>query len=80
MRKNILTYLENTAARLPEKLAFSTGKEGMTFFEVQRGAAAIGSFLANRGFYAEPIVIFMDKHPRTVTSFFGVIYAGSHPQ
>ena len=76
MQKNILTYLENTAARLPEKLAFSTGKEGMTFSEVQRGAAAIGSFLAGRGYYGEPIVIFMDKHPRTVTSFFGVIYAG----
>lgn len=76
MRKNILTYLETTAARLPEKLAFSTGKEGMTFSEVQRGAAAVGSFLAGRGFYAEPIVIFMDKHPRTVTSFYGVIYAG----
>lgn len=76
MRKNILTYLENTAARLPDKLAFSTGKDGMTFSEVQRGSAAIGSFLAKSGFYGEPIVIFMDKHPRTVTSFFGVIYAG----
>ncbi len=76
MQKNILTYLENTAARLPDKLAFSTGKEGMTFSEVQRGAAAIGTFLAKEGLYGEPVVIFMDKHPRTVTAFFGVIYAG----
>ena len=76
MRKNILTYLEATAARLPDKLAFSTGKEGMTFSEVQRGAAAIGTFLAKHGCYGEPVVIFMDKHPRTVTSFFGVVYAG----
>ena len=76
MQKNILTYLEATSARLPEKLAFSTGKEGMTFSEVQRGAAAIGSFLAAHGFYGEPVVIFMDKHPKTVTAFFGTIYAG----
>ena len=76
MRKNILTYLEQTATRLPDKLAFSTGKEGMTFGEVQRGAAAIGSLLAREGFYGEPVVIFMDKHPRTVTAFLGVIYAG----
>lgn len=76
MQKNILIYLENTAARLPDKLAFSTGKEGMTFSQVQRGAAAIGSFLGKEGFWGEPIVIFMDKHPRTVTAFFGVIYAG----
>ena len=78
MRKNILTYLEATAKRVPDKIAFSTGKESMTFSEVQRGAAAIGSLLAKEGFYGEPIVIFMDKHPRTVTSFFGVIYAGCH--
>ena len=50
MRVNILEYLENTAARLGDKLAFSTGEEGMTFSEVQRGAAAIGSFLSERGF------------------------------
>ena len=76
MQKNILMYLETTAARLPDKIAFSTGKESMSFSEVQRGAAAIGSFLAEHSFYREPIVIFMDKHPRTVTAFFGVIYAG----
>ena len=75
MQKNILEYLEQTAARLPDKLAFSTGKEGMTFSEVYSGARAIGSFLAEKGFCAEPIVIFMDKHPRTVTAFWGAIYA-----
>ena len=76
MQKNILTYLERTAPRFPDKIAFSTGKESMTFSEVQRGAAAIGSALSEEGFSSEPVVIFMDKHPRTVTAFFGVIYAG----
>ena len=76
MQKNILEYLEYTAERLPEKTAFSTGKESMTFGEVCSSARAIGSFLAGEGFCGEPVVIFMDKHPRTVTSFFGVIYAG----
>ncbi|MBQ9085756.1 MAG: amino acid adenylation domain-containing protein [Clostridia bacterium] len=76
MRKNILTYLEETALRVPNKIAFSTGKESMTFGEIHRSAQSIGSFLAEKSFRGEPIVIFMDKHPRTVTSFFGVIYAG----
>jgi len=76
MQKNILEYLEYTASRVPNKLAFSNGKEGMTFFEVSDGARRIGSFLAKGGFYGEPIVIFMDKHPRTVTAFWGVIYSG----
>ena len=50
MQKNILQYLEQTAARLPDKLAFSTGKEGMTFSEVLAGARAIGSYLAKNGY------------------------------
>ena len=69
MRKNILTYLEATAAEIPHKIAFSTGKESMTFGEVQRESAAIGSFLSEKGFYGEPVVIFMDKHPRTEPPF-----------
>ena len=76
MQKNILEYLEYTAPRCQNKVAFSTGKESMTFGEVEASAKAIGSFLAREGYYGEPIVIFMDKHPRTVTSFYGVIYAG----
>lgn len=76
MQKNILQYLEATATRLPDKLAFSTGKEGMTFSEVLTGARAIGSYLIKNGYYREPVVIFMDKHPHTVTAFWGAIYAG----
>ncbi|MGM9683885.1 MAG: amino acid adenylation domain-containing protein [Eubacteriales bacterium] len=77
MQTNILEYLENTAARVPQKLAFSTGSEGMSFSEVYEKARAAGSYICNRGIYREPVVIFMDKHPKTVTAFFGVIYSGN---
>ena len=76
MQKNILEYLEATAARVPDKLAFSTGKESMTFFEVYEQARSVGSYLCELGVYRESVVILMDKHPRTVTAFWGVIYAG----
>lgn len=76
MQKNILEYLEATAARVPEKLAFSTGKEGMTFSEVYSQSRSVGSYLAHLGLYGESVVILMDKHPKTVTAFWGVIYAG----
>ena len=76
MQKNILEYLEKTAVRVPDKIAFSTGKESMTFREVQTQSRAIGSHLASMGLYGESVLIFMDKHPRTVTAFWGVIYAG----
>ena len=76
MQKNILEYLEQTVVSHRDKTAFSNGKEGMSFSEVYSGARAIGSFLADKGFYGEPIAVIMDKHPKTVTAFFGIIYAG----
>ena len=78
MQKNILEYLEKTAKKCPDKTAFSTGKESMTFGEVQVQSRAIGSKLASLGLYGESVLIFMDKHPKTVTAFWGVIYAGCY--
>ena len=76
MQKNILEYLENTALTHKDKLAFSNGKEGLTFGEVYARSRAIGSFLCNKGHYREPVAIIMDKHPNTLTAFFGTVYAG----
>lgn len=76
MRKNILTYLEETSARLPDKLAFSTGKEGATFGQMQKESASVGSRLLCDGASGEAVLIFMDKHPNALTAFLGAIYAG----
>ncbi|MBO5416299.1 MAG: amino acid adenylation domain-containing protein [Clostridia bacterium] len=76
MRKNILQYLEDSAARLPEKIAFSNGEEDISFGELERASRAIGSYLAARGIRREAVAVFMDKHPMTLAAFFGVIYAG----
>lgn len=76
MQKNLLEYLEATAARLPDKIAFSTGKESMTFSETLTAAHAVGTALTHAGLYGEAVVVWMDKHPKTVASFFGVLYAG----
>ena len=76
MQKNILEYLEKTAVTHKDKLAFSNGKEGLTFGEVFSRSRAIGSFLADNGYYREPIAVIMDKHPNTLTAFWGTVYAG----
>ena len=76
MRKNILQYLEDTALRLPEKLAFSNGKDGQTFGELHSASRAIGTHLIRSGARREAVAVFMEKHPRTMAAFFGVIYSG----
>ena len=78
MQTNVLEYLEKTVVRLPEKVAFANEVEGLTFKQVYDQARAVGSFLHSKNFYNKPIVVFMKKHPNTITAFFGVIYSGNY--
>ncbi|MBQ2244890.1 MAG: AMP-binding protein, partial [Oscillospiraceae bacterium] len=75
---NVLEYLERTAPRVPQKLAFSDGTEGLTFAEVFDQSRAVGSRLAKDGYYNEPVVVFMRKHPKCVPAFFGCVYGGCY--
>lgn len=76
MLTNILEYLEATAARLPEKIAFSDGADSLTFGELQRAAKSAGSRIADMGYRREPVMILMDRHPNVLAAFFGAVYAG----
>ena len=77
MRTNLLEYLEDTVRRVPEKIAYSNGQDDMTFAQVYRESRAIGSFLQAKDVQREPVVVFMNKHPRAITAFLGVLYAGA---
>lgn len=76
MRNNVMDYLDEIVRKVPEKLAFSNGTEGMTFAEVDLESKAVGTWLHNRKVYREPVVVFMNKHPKEVTAFFGVVRGG----
>ena len=75
---NVLEYLEKTVVRVPDKLAFSNGEEGLTFAQVYHDSRAIGSYLASKGYYNEPVVVFMRKHPKCISGFFGCMYGGCY--
>ena len=78
MQKHILDYLTETVRKVPQKMAYSNGAEELTFQEVYDQSRSIGSYLCRMKCYREPVVIFMNKHPKTVTAFFGVITGGDY--
>ena len=80
MQKNILEYLEASAERYPQKIYLANEKSGeeMTFSHTLSSAKAIGTRLLADGIRKSGVVIFMDKSPKTVTAFWGVIYAGCY--
>lgn len=73
---NILEYLEATVPKFPDKTAFSDGEESMSFSGLYARARSIGSFLTARGYYREPVIVLMNKHPNTIAAFLGALYAG----
>lgn len=76
MQNNILDYLTETVKRVPDKIAYSDGTDSMSFREVFDQSRSIGTWLHQEGIYKEPVVIFMEKHPKTVTAFLGTVAGG----
>ena len=78
MQTNVLDYLTAAAEKAPDKMAYSNGREELTFGEVCRQSRAVGTFLHKSGVYKEPVIIFMEKHPKTIAAFYGVIFGGDY--
>lgn len=78
MQNHVLDYLTETVQRAPEKTAYSNGTESLNFREVYEQSRSVGAFLHQNGIYKEPVVVFMDKHPKTIAAFFGVITGGNY--
>jgi len=77
MQNHVLDYLDNTVTRVPDKIAFANETDALTFFDVYHQNRALATFLMQKGLYKEPVVVFMNKHPKTITAFFGVINSGN---
>ena len=77
MQNNVLKYLNHIVEEKPDKAAFSDGTDSLSFREVHRLSRSIGSFLHKKGIYKKPVVVFMRKSPKEVTTFFGVVTGGN---
>lgn len=78
MENNVLSYLDKTVVRVPEKTAFANEQEAYTFRQVYDQSRSVGTFLHQQGFFRQPVVVFMEKHPKTIIAFLGVITGGCY--
>ena len=74
--KNVLEYLEETANRLPDKMAVVDDKESCTFAELKSNSARIGSVLSEFVSSSKPVAVMMKKSTKTLQIFLGTVYAG----
>lgn len=77
MQKNVLEYLEDTAERFPDKLAFSDGEEDFTFSRLLGYAQSLGTALARvTERHNAPICVLVQRSAASVAGLMGALYAG----
>ena len=76
MYRNVLDYFEKTVVEVPEKVAFSGEHSALTFRELYDYSKAMASALIRDGYTKEPILVFMEKSPEEICTFFGIIRSG----
>lgn len=78
MQKNVLEYLEDSAARFPEKAAFADERQEITFSRLLELSRRGGSFLAqNLSAVNRPIAVMTDRTAASVLAFFSVLQSGN---
>lgn len=79
IQKNVLEYLEHSAAEFPEKIAFADEKQAVTFAGMRASAQALGTaVMAKTQRYNAPIVVLTERTAATLTAFMGVLYSGNY--
>lgn len=75
---NVLTWLENSAARLPDKVAFADETESVTYSALVARAKELAAELIRLTPPRKPIAVFGNKTVDCVTAFFACVYAGCY--
>jgi amino acid adenylation domain-containing protein len=76
---NVLQYLEQSAQRVPEKLAFIDEKNSISYQDLYKQAQQIGTALMQKtqGGVRKPVVVFVDRNIESLVAFMGVAYSGN---
>lgn len=75
-RRNVLTYLEESREKSPDKKAYFDDVISLTYDEVYNNARAIGTKLCKKiKSNLKPVLIYMDKSPLCLCAFWGVAYS-----
>lgn len=76
LRRSVLSYLEDDAARNPERCAVIDETGSCTYAELRTRARQAGSALAELGAHHRAVVVYMEKGIDALSVMFGALYAG----
>lgn len=78
MKNSVLCYLEETAKRLPDKVAFFDNEKEITFSQLRENAIDLAFHVkewvkGNRN----PILVYLPKTVDSIVAFMGILYSGN---
>lgn len=76
MKNSIAYYLEETAKRFPDKIAYKDKEEEISFLQLFQSCKRIGSAISRYVYMRKPVIIYMKKNIRNIQCFFGAAFAG----
>ena len=76
--KTILDYLKLTVEKNPQKIAFATPNEEITYMDFDAESKRLGTCIANKNVFNKAIAILLDKNIDALISMFGVLYSGNY--
>ena len=76
MAIHVLSYLERSAERFPEKTAVTDEFGCVTYDALLRDSRRMGTALARRIRPGQAVGVYMEKSAQTLEVFFGAVYAG----
>lgn len=76
---NVLSYLDNSARRFPDKLALADDKNALTFMQWQSMAQGLGTLIVRltSGAMRRPVLVFVDRKIECLVGFMGVVESGN---
>ena len=78
MHANVTEWLDETAARFPERLALHDEWESLTYREYHDKAVGIAKEILNKGIGPRrPVVVYLEKSAKVLVSFMGIAKSGN---
>ncbi len=75
MKANVTYWLDETAARFPDKTAYADENKEITFSKLRAQSRAIACELTARGLFKKPVAVFLEKGVDVLVSFMGAAYS-----
>lgn len=78
MRNTVLSYLEESAVKYRDKVAFFDEENAITFGNLRARALAFASYIKGRlGGKRNPVLIYLPKEVDCIVAFMGILYSGN---